>query len=161
EDLHNGRIDPKRYKGLVFSGHDEYWSKEMRAAATAAAAGGTSLIFLSANNVYWHVRMPQAEEGAGRLGPCYKGDGFDPVASNDRTARWREGSGPDAPEQQLLGVQFNGILAKPVPLVVREQEHWFWRGTGVRNGDQIKDVVAGEADGIFGDIPCQTPGDQV
>jgi hypothetical protein len=161
-DLHEGRIDPKRYKGLVFSGHDEYWSKEMRAGATAAANAGKSLIFLSANNIYWHVRMPQSADGRDcRLMTCYKGEGFDPVPGPDRTARWREPSGPFDPEQHLLGVQFNGILTKPVPLVVREQEHWFWRGTGVRNGDEIPDVVGAEADGLFAEIPYQTPGSQV
>ncbi|MFH9468746.1 N,N-dimethylformamidase beta subunit family domain-containing protein [Streptomyces clavifer] len=29
-DLHEGRIDPSRYTAIVFSGHEEYWSTEMR-----------------------------------------------------------------------------------------------------------------------------------
>ncbi len=29
-DLHAGRVDPTRYRGLVFPGHDEYWSAPMR-----------------------------------------------------------------------------------------------------------------------------------
>jgi len=160
-DLHEGRIDPQRYKGLVFPGHDEYWSPEMRDHATAAIAAGTSLVFLSANNVYWRVRMPSSADGRSRLMTCYKGEAADPVPRQERTGLWREPTGPNAPEQHLLGIQFNGILHQPVPLVVREQDHWFWQGTGVRSGDQIPGLVGVEADGVYADIPCQTPGNQV
>ena len=34
-DLHAGRVDPTRYRGLVFPGHDEYWSVPMRRAVEA------------------------------------------------------------------------------------------------------------------------------
>lgn len=161
-DLHDGRVEPHKYKGLVFSGHDEYWSREMRDNASAASAAGTSLVFLSANNVYWRVRMPdRADTQPGRLVTCYKGEGIEPVDASVRTARWREPLCSDEPEQSLLGVQFNGILNDPVPLVVREANHWFWAGTGVRNGDKIPDVVGHEADGLFADLPASPLGSQV
>ncbi|MFN1193196.1 N,N-dimethylformamidase beta subunit family domain-containing protein [[Kitasatospora] papulosa] len=51
-------------------------------------------------------------------------------------------------EQRLTGIQYNGILAKPVPLVVSESKHWFWSGTGLRDGDEIPDLIAVEADGF-------------
>ncbi|WP_222106122.1 N,N-dimethylformamidase beta subunit family domain-containing protein [Catellatospora sichuanensis] len=154
QDLHAGRIDPTRYAGLVFPGHDEYWSREMRQHATAAPAAGTSLVFLSANNVYWHVRLPEATDGrTGRLLTCYKSRGDEPGERADRTCRWRDEAGPGDPEQRLLGVQFNGIPVAPAPLVVRGQDHWFWAGTGVRDGDTIDDLVAGEADGVDPDLP--------
>lgn len=35
-DLHAGRVDPSRYRGLVFPGHDEYWSIPMRRTAERA-----------------------------------------------------------------------------------------------------------------------------
>ncbi|GAB4046373.1 N,N-dimethylformamidase beta subunit family domain-containing protein [Catellatospora paridis] len=153
QDLHAGRIDPSRYAGLVFPGHDEYWSREMRQHATAALAAGTSLVFLSANNVYWHSRLPETADGqAGRLLTCYKSRGDEPGERVDRTCRWRDDTGPGDPEQRLLGVQFNGILDDPAPLVVRAQNHWFWAGTGVRDGDKIDDVVGGEADGWDPDL---------
>ncbi|MEV0454673.1 N,N-dimethylformamidase beta subunit family domain-containing protein [Catellatospora methionotrophica] len=159
QDLHAGRVDPTRYAALVFPGHDEYWSREMRRYATAAVTAGTSLVFLSANNVYWHVRMPETADGrAGRLLTCYKGRPDEPADRAERTRRWREDPGPGDPEQRLLGVQFNGIPRGAAPLVVRGQDHWFWAGTGVRDGDSIADVVAGEADGVG---PEQVEGRQV
>ncbi|MBO4210917.1 N,N-dimethylformamidase beta subunit family domain-containing protein, partial [Micromonospora echinofusca] len=61
-DLHTGRIDPARYHGIVFVGHDEYWSAAMRQVATKAVEQGTGLAFLTANNVYWQMRMAAAAD---------------------------------------------------------------------------------------------------
>ena len=152
DDLHAGRIDPRRYRGLVFSGHDEYWTAQMRDHADRAVAGGTSLAFLSANNSYWRMRFePDAAGRADRVIACYKSD---PDPGGTATLRWRDPN-PDGarPEQQLLGVMYNGIVKTPAPLVVRESGHWLWTGTGVRDGDRIPGVVAGEADGFMEGIP--------
>lgn len=150
DDLHAGRVDPRRYRGLVFSGHDEYWTPQMRATAERAVAEGTNLVFLSANNAYWRMRFePGADGTANRVIACYKTDP-DPVNGPEAaTLRWRDaGPNPARPEQTLIGVMYNGIVAQPAPLVVRESGHWLWKGTGVRDGDRIPDVVAGEADGF-------------
>ncbi|MYS09193.1 phosphoribosylamine--glycine ligase, partial [Streptomyces sp. SID6041] len=56
-DLHAGRVDPSRYRGLVFPGHDEYWSVPMRRTVEQARDHGTSLVFLSANTMYWQVEL--------------------------------------------------------------------------------------------------------
>lgn len=157
EDLHAGRIDPARYRGLVFCGHDEYWSAEMRQAASQAVDRGLSLAFLTANNVYWQIRYAPATDGrAHRVVTCYKVDP-DPEPGADgrrRTVRWRDLSpdGADA-EQGLLGVQYNGIVARAQPLVVRASDHWFWAGTGLSDGDRIPRLVGGEADGRDPSMP--------
>ncbi|WFE33073.1 N,N-dimethylformamidase beta subunit family domain-containing protein [Micromonospora sp. WMMD975] len=145
-DLHSGRLDPARHRGLVFCGHDEYWSAEMRRATETARADGTSLAYLGANSVYWHARMPHTPDGRPeRLVACAK-DWSDPAeVTTGPTVRWRD---LDRPEQALIGVQFNGIVLTPQPLVVRSANHWVWAGTGVADGDRIPRVVAGEADGL-------------
>ena len=33
-----GRVDPTRYRGLIFPGHDEYWSAPMRTAVGEGAS---------------------------------------------------------------------------------------------------------------------------
>lgn len=153
-DLHNGTVDLTRYSGVVFSGHDEYWSREMRDAATKAVGQGTSLAFLGANNVYWHIRFePSADGRADRAVVCYKNAADPHPGENGATTQWRDGAGPAQPEQALLGVQYNGILPANVPLVVSEAHHWFWAGTGLANGDRIDKMVGGEADGLFPDLP--------
>ncbi|MFR9676367.1 N,N-dimethylformamidase beta subunit family domain-containing protein [Streptomyces sp. TR02-1] len=137
-DLHSGRVDPTRYRGLVFPGHDEYWSVPMRRAAEGARDAGTSLVFLSANTMYWQVDLHTLPGGgADRLLSCRKRRG------GGRAALWRE---QGEPEQQLLGVQYTGQVPRPYPMVARNTGHWLWRGTGVAEGGEVPGLVAGEAD---------------
>ncbi|MEU2985270.1 N,N-dimethylformamidase beta subunit family domain-containing protein [Micromonospora aurantiaca] len=150
-DLHSGRLDPARYRGLVFCGHDEYWSAEMRRATEVGLDGGTSLAFLGANSVYWHARVRAAADGRPeRLVECAKTLPDPGAGIGDPTVTWRN---LDRPEQALLGVQYNGIVLTPQPLVVRAADNWVWAGTGVADGDRIPGVVAGEADGLHAALP--------
>lgn len=154
-DLHAGRVDPKAFAGIVFPGHDEYWSPEMREVAEAAVEQGVHLAFLSANNVYWRVRFTPSEDGAAdRVMACYKTSRDPEHSKGGRTTKWRgdEGSGPHS-EQGLLGVQYNGIVDEPQPLVVANASHWFWSGCDVSDGDSIPKVVGGEADGFDESAP--------
>ncbi len=140
-DLHAGRVDPTRYRGLVFPGHDEYWSVPMRRAAQKAREAGTSLVFLSANTMYWQVELDALPGGSpDRLLTCRKRRG------PGRPALWRE---QGEPEQELLGVQYAGPVPEPAPLVVRNTGHWLWEATGAREGDSLPGLVAGEADRYF------------
>ncbi|GIM75649.1 hypothetical protein Aau02nite_66960 [Amorphoplanes auranticolor] len=148
-DLHEQGIPTGRIGGLIFPGHDEYWSKAMRDATESALDNGTHLTFLAANNVYWHVRFDEARDGRpNRVVTCYK-DTPDPYADDTGPTRnWRKlGRKYSQAEQRLLGVQYNGMLADPVPLVISGSRHWFWAGTGVRDGDTVPGLVAVEADG--------------
>ncbi|MCF2529964.1 N,N-dimethylformamidase beta subunit family domain-containing protein [Yinghuangia soli] len=147
-DLHAGRIDPFRYRAMVFPGHDEYWSAEMREVLETALAGGVGAAFLTANNVYWHVRvLPSASGTPHRLVRCHK----DAKAAADRdapgpTVRWRD---LRRPEQELLGIQYVSVIKGEHPLVVRGTDHWFWSGTGLRDGDALPGLLWGEADRRF------------
>jgi hypothetical protein len=148
-DLHERRVHPGRHNALIFSGHDEYWSKRMRDTAESAVDGGTHLAFLAANNIYWNIRFDAAADGRkNRVVTCYK---YAPDPHADQagpTTNWRKiGNRNSQAEQRLLGVQYNGMLADPLPLVISESWHWFWRGTGVTDGDAISGLVAVEADG--------------
>ena len=158
-DLHSGRLDLSQHTGVVFSGHDEYWSAEMRGQVAAAVAGGTSLAYMSANNVYWHVRCDEPTAVAEpRSMYCYKTDPDPTQDASGATTEWRLVSPRWASaEQGLLGVQYNGIVKTTCPLVVQRADHWMWKGTGVRNGDEIADVVGGEADG-YADYAPSPPG---
>lgn len=147
-DLHAGRIDTSRYAGLIFSGHDEYWSAGMRDVATTALARGVSLAFMSANNMYWHIRMERSPAGRDdRVIACYKGDADPSPDANGATTKWRTRTpGPGQAEQNLLGVQYRAVVPQFEPLVVQAADHWFWGGSGAQNGDRIHGIVGGEAD---------------
>ncbi|MER6143777.1 N,N-dimethylformamidase beta subunit family domain-containing protein [Streptomyces sparsogenes] len=138
-DLHAGRVDPTRYRGLVFPGHDEYWSAPLRRSVERARDSGTSLVFLSANTMYWQVGLVDSPSGPDRLLTCHKRRG------PGRSAQWRE----TAPEQQLLGIQYAGPVPEPAPLIVRNARHWLWEATGAEEGDELPGLVAGEADRYF------------
>ncbi|WP_107409450.1 N,N-dimethylformamidase beta subunit family domain-containing protein [Mangrovactinospora gilvigrisea] len=146
-DLHAGRVDPSAHLGLVFPGHDEYWSAPMRAAAEKARDGGTSLVFLSANTMYWQVELAAAPSGEpDRLVSCRKYRREDGTGRASVPALWRR---IGEPEQLLLGVQYQGRVAEPAPLVVRNTRHWLWEGTGLADEDPVENLVAGEADRYF------------
>ncbi|MFB7713226.1 N,N-dimethylformamidase beta subunit family domain-containing protein [Streptomyces sp. NPDC056105] len=140
-DLHAGRVDPTRYRGLVFPGHDEYWSTPMRRTTEVAREHGTSLVFLSANTMYWQVELGPSPSGVpDRLLTCHK------RRAPGKSALWRE---IDRPEQQLMGIQYAGRVPEPHPLVVRNADHWLWEASGAHEGDEIDGLVAGEADRYF------------
>jgi hypothetical protein len=145
-DLHEQRVRPDRHRALIFPGHDEYWSTAMRKTAEKAVDGGTHLAFFASNNVYWHSRFDAARDGRrNRVVTCYKSRNDPKKDRNGATTTWRDLDGQA--EQKLLGVQYNGILKEPVPLVVSQSRHWFWAGAKVSDGDGIPGIVAVEADG--------------
>jgi len=141
-DLHAGRVDPGRYRGLVFPGHDEYWSVPMRRAVERARDHGTSLVFLSANSMYWRVELAAGVTGEPhRLLICAKRQ-----SDSGRTELWRD---LGEPEQHLLGIQYAGRVPDSAPMVVHNTRHWLWEGTGLQDGDLIPGLVAGESDHYF------------
>jgi hypothetical protein len=147
-DLHAGRVDPALYRGLVFPGHDEYWSVPMRRAAERARDLGTSLVFLSANTMYWQVELSASASGEpDRLLSCRKHRG---EGRGGKVSLWRE---LGEPEQLLLGVQYAGRVPRPSPLVVRNASHWLWEATGAGEGDAVEGLVAGEADRYYPRTP--------
>lgn len=143
-DLHDGTVsvDAARTKAVVFPGHDEYWSLPMRHALEKIIADGVSVAFLAANNAYWQIRF---EDGR-RTVVCYK-NRPDPGAASPalRTARWRD---IGEAEQKILGGQYVSTLKGTAPLVVDNAGHWFWEGTGVRDGERIPHLLWGECDQV-------------
>jgi hypothetical protein len=139
-DLHAGRVDPTRYRGIVFCGHDEFWTVPVRRAVERARAAGTSLVFLCAGTSHRQAELAPAPSGApDRLLTCGR---------RRRDRRGRPGSWRDAgePEQALLGIQYTGRVLEPAPLVVRNAGHWLWEATGADEGDGLPGLVAGHAD---------------
>lgn len=157
-DLDEGRVNPERYSAIVFPGHDEYWTAVMREKAETAHQHGTHQAYLAANSIYWHIRLDKSTvDGRDRrVVTCYKEHDIpDPEPGpGGPTVRWRSiGDGNRRAEQGFLGVQYNGIPEKAVPLIVRESGHWFWAGADVKDGDAIPALVDGEADGFNPDMP--------
>lgn len=153
--------DPSVVSGaaaVISLGHDEYYSRNMRAALTDARDGGTNLAFLGANAVYRHIRFDDSPIGADRLQVGYKNGDVDPILKTDpaeATYEWRRGPVP-RPESDLTGVfyQCNPVKA---PMVVADASAWLFEGTGLKNGDKLVDLVGGEYDQVTPSVVTPTP----
>ena len=157
-DLHAGRVIPTRYRGLVFSGHDEYWSDQMRAAVVQAQSHGVNMAFLSANSMYWRVRISGTDH---QTVECYKHAADPSRDALGGTTMWRYlGHAEEHSEQQVLGTQFTGIPSGDSPMIVTNPGHWVWAGTGLVADDRIEALVGGEIDALTPDAPRAVGGAQ-
>ncbi len=153
-DLH---FDPgllSRYTCVLFVGHDEYWTWEMRDAVDAyVEAGGKVARF--AGNFLWQIRL----EDAGRTQVCYKyrARGEDPYRHGDRahltTNCW------ESPEVGRPGALTFGLNATrgmyagwgamsprgTGGFTVYRPNHWAFSGCDLYYGD-----VFGAASRVFG-----------
>jgi hypothetical protein len=147
-DLVNGR------RLLVMAGHPEYWSRPMRARVEAAIASGTSVAFLTANEVYWQTRLEDGPAGPATRITCYKSRTQDPITATQpelTTCRWREAPVND-PEAPLVGEMYGSIVRRVADWVVTGQGHWLYEGTDLRDGDSIANLVGQEFDTFFPDL---------
>ena len=143
---------------VMTSGHDEYWTKEMRDGFDAARDKGTNLAFMGANNGYWQVRY---EDGT-RTMVGYK-SGADPIADPAlRTILFRD---LGRPECQLEGVQHQGGYRHPTDenLDYRVNaaalaDAWF-SGTAFDASSVLPDLVGREWDTVSAVPPagCAQP----
>jgi hypothetical protein len=143
---------------VMTSGHDEYWTKEMRDAFEAARDAGTNLAFMGANAGYWQVRY----EDGGRTMVGYKSTA-DPVADPAlRTILFRD---LGRPECELEGVMHQGGFRHATdenldyrPTAAALADPWF-AGTGFDASSVVQDVVGREWDTVPGVPPsgCAPP----
>jgi hypothetical protein len=133
EDMHGDGARLRNHRVFVSGSHDEYWSQEMFDAATDARDSGTSLVFLGANAVYWKVRFEDGRSGArDRTEVSYKTIQSGPPDPGGSTSTWRDPSGPNRPENELIGQMYVGEnIGTHFPLRVSAEEgrHRFWRYT--------------------------------
>ena len=131
------------HTAIIYSGHTEYWTAMMLAAAYSARDHGVNLIFLGANSAYWRTRL----ESNDRTVVVWKGNVGDPYVNNPGmiTNKWGENPTPFN-QSQLLGALYGGILASPVFYVVQGANAWPIKGTGLKTGDVIAGVVGKEVE---------------
>lgn len=134
------------YDCVVFVGHDEYWTWEMRDAVDAyVERGGHAARF--AGNFMWQTRL----EDDGKRQTCYKyrARAEDPVyrsADPSRTSGCWEAAETGRPAAQTFGlnalrglyVGWGGCAPRGVRgFPVYRPEHWAFAGTGIYYGDLL------------------------
>lgn len=143
---------PLAYKAFLSTGHDEYWSWEMRASIIGARDAGVNLAFMGSNAMYWQIRFePSPVSGTpNRTVVCYKNADNDPVKDHRRTIRWRE---LGLPENSVIGIMYTKDPVA-VDLVVTNTSHWAFEGTGLRDGEVIPGLVGYEVDRVYEGTPA-------
>jgi hypothetical protein len=148
------------YDCVVFVGHDEYWTWEMRDAIDAYVERGGRVARFAANFM-WQTRL----EDEGRRQVCYKyrARAEDPLYGTERQSRTT--TSWEAPEVGRPGAATFGLNATRglyvgwggcAPRGVRgfpvyRPEHWAFAGTGIYYGDLLgadSHVFGYEVDGV-------------
>ncbi|MBV8644401.1 MAG: hypothetical protein JO225_10850 [Candidatus Eremiobacteraeota bacterium] len=132
-DLHHGRL-PLDLRALLFFGHQEYWTREMRTTVDAFVRSGGSVAFLCGNTMWFRVRYDA-----------------------DRHAIVRDGTwSDDDPEEALTGTSYRfgggrwGGERPPTGFTVRDPDHWVFAGTTLRRGQRFAEaehLIGYECDG--------------
>jgi hypothetical protein len=148
-ELHPELVSGRRL--LVFAGHHEYWSRPMPTTLETAIASGVNVAFLSANEIYWQIRLEPSPLGSARRIVCWKSRRHDPMTAVQpalTTCRWREPPLND-PEATVVGQMYGHIVRRPADWIVTNAGHWLYEGTRLRSGDRIVNLVGQEYDTFF------------
>ncbi len=141
------------HKAFLSVGHDEYWSWKMRDNVEAARDNGVNLGFFGSNVGYWQIRFDASAftGDPNRTIICYKNVSADPLSHSDdpiqrrlTTVKFR--SHPvDRPEDALVGVMYE---SDPVQseIVISDASNWIFKGTGLKNGDHLTNLLGYEVD---------------
>ncbi len=137
-DLHFAQPDREKYRLLLFAGHHEYWSAQMRDSVEDFAKAGGNVAFFSGNVAWWQIRITPD----GRQMICYKVAGFDPVSTTSdhaqTTVHWFDDL-VKRPETALTGVSWVGndglYYDQDHLFTVKHADSWVFAGTGLANSD--------------------------
>jgi N,N-dimethylformamidase beta subunit-like, C-terminal len=149
-DTHREPWSLAGHRLLLTSGHDEYWTREMRDAFDAALAGGVNLACMGANTCYWQIRFEDDE----RTMVEYRWRAQDPEPELAlKTEKFRDLQ-PARPECELWGVQYQEGLGKPgeprhYELVRESLSHPWMQGTGFEYPARLKGLVGYEWDALM------------
>lgn len=134
---------------VMTSGHDEYWSREMRDAFEAVRESGAGVACMGANTCYWQARFEDGERTMAEYRRPVADPEPDPAL---KTQRFRD-LDPPRPECLLWGVQYQDGIAKPSePRDYHLAESclgdpWL-EGTGFERGATLEGLVGYEWDAL-------------
>jgi hypothetical protein len=148
-DTHREPWSLAGHRLLMTSGHDEYWTREMRDAFEGALAGGANLACMGANTAYWQMRLEDAE----RTMVEYRWRAEDPELDRALKTEQFRNLDPPRPECLLWGVQYQdglGLPNQPRDYVLTREcaGHPWLEGTGLRYPATLKGLVGYEWDGL-------------
>jgi hypothetical protein len=134
-----------RARGWLSVGHDEYWSLEMYKNVKAAVAAGVNVAFFSADTCIGLIPFLPSTTGVanrvisrvGNFGPR-----MEEWARNGAPEVLRLKPGPD--QAALIGARDVYPYSGGGDWTCRQEKHWIFAGTGMKNGDSIPGLVGWE-----------------
>jgi len=136
------------HKVYVSLGHDELWTTAERLAVQSAAAHGMNVAFMSAAPLVRHARLQPSPIGPDREEVDYRNATEDPLhgSGRTRTVTGNTFATPptDTPPTRFIGGEYSGYVATdatPLPFVVYDASAWIFKGTGLKDGTRIPDVI--------------------
>jgi hypothetical protein len=146
-DLHEDGKILNGYKAFISSGHDEYWSYQMRTNLERAKQNGINIIFSGGNDVYWQIRFESSFVGKkDTIIVCYKKRDVDPFnGKNDLlvTVRWRDPP-VNMPENSLVGTISDEPWFVRGAFTVANSSNWVYKDTGLKDGDKLPGIIGYE-----------------
>ena len=132
------------HRVFVNTGHDEYYSDNMRSNIQSAIASGVNMALFSANNFYYRtIWSPSATGVANRRIHTDKN-----ALAGSTTFEWRLLPPPlQHPENEIGGVMLGGV-ANDRPFLVSDANSWIYAGTGLHTytGNGTNNVITSGAE---------------
>jgi hypothetical protein len=148
-DTHREPWSLAGHRLLMTSGHDEYWTREMRDAFDQALAAGVNLACMGANTAYWQMRFEDSE----RTMVEHRWRAQDPEPQRALKTEMFRNLDPPRPECLLWGVQYQdglGLPAEPRDYALTSEcaGHPWLAGTGLEHPATLKGLVGYEWDAV-------------
>jgi hypothetical protein len=139
-ELDSGVQSLRSTGSLLFGGHSEYWTANMRNIAQRAVDNGTNLVSLGGNAVYAHPRL-QANR---RQLVMWRSSTADPNRSDPvlATTGWRQYP-ISQPEAKLLGAQYVGLGVSADYTIPHPNR---WPFTTMTHPARLQSIVGREVD---------------
>ena len=134
---------------IVSGGHSEYWTTSMYDGLQAAADAGVNLVFLGANNLWWHARLEGGTLAAPAREVVYRTITEDPLIATDpasATVLWQ--SAPLSRDPAAILGQSHAGIGVHGNLRLLDPPSWYTAGTGLAPDAILTDAVGNEADGF-------------
>jgi hypothetical protein len=145
-DLHENEKILDGYKLFISSGHDEYWSYQMRENLEHAMHNGVNVIFSGDNNIYWQVRFESSLGKKDTIIVCYKKRDVDPLNGLNNlllTLRWRDPP-VNLPENSLVGTMTDETWFVKGAFTIVNSSNWIYKNTGFKEGDKVPGIIGYE-----------------
>ncbi|HTV12825.1 MAG TPA: N,N-dimethylformamidase beta subunit family domain-containing protein [Acidimicrobiales bacterium] len=153
-----------QHNTLLSLDHDEVWTNSERLAALSASAKGANIVFFGAAPVLRHARLEASALGPDREEVDYRDSDEDPLDGKaspyDVTGNTWSSPPTNWDEEMFVGEMYSGYLLPGVPsaaFVPYDVSAWIFRGTGLRSGSSVPDVIASDIDHL--DIDGPMPSD--